>query len=45
MKADAIFHDYVIGDNYESATVYPNIPPEIDDGCMIIDMPGKTSNI
>ena len=27
LKPEAVFLDYVIGNNYDSTTVYPNIPP------------------
>jgi GTPase SAR1 family protein len=42
MRAEALFHNYIIGNNFDSTTVYPNIPPEIKDDCLIIDMPGST---
>ena len=46
MKPEAKFLDYAIGDGYGSTTVYPNIPPpENEDDCLIIDMPGKKSSI
>ena len=41
MKAEAIYHNYLIGNNSESTTIYPNIPPEIHNNSMIIDMPGN----
>jgi hypothetical protein len=41
MKPEAKIFDALIGNTYESATVYPNIPTEVgEDKVLIIDMPG-----
>lgn len=41
MKAEVQYFNAKIGNNYDSTTVYPNIPSEYDDDCLVIDMPGK----
>jgi hypothetical protein len=41
MKPEAVYFNAEIGSNYDSMTVYPNIPTEVgDDNVLIIDMPG-----
>lgn len=43
MKPEAKIFDALIGNTYESATVYPNIPTELgEDKVLIIDMPGTS---
>ncbi len=42
MKPEAKIFDALIGNSYESTTVYPNIPTELgEDKVLIIDMPGN----
>jgi len=37
-----LFFNAEIGSNYDSMTVYPNIPTEVgEDNVLIIDMPGN----
>ena len=46
MKPEAKIFDAQIGNNYDSTTVYPNIPTELgEDDVLIIDMPGNSSPI
>jgi hypothetical protein len=44
MKPEAKIFDALIGNDYQSTTVYPNIPTELgEDKVLIIDMPGTSS--
>jgi GTPase SAR1 family protein len=41
MRPEIQFFNAYIGNNYDSTTVYPNIPTEIgEDHVMVIDLPG-----
>lgn len=40
MKPELLYFNAKIGNSYDSTTVYPNIPPQTDDGCLVIDLPG-----
>lgn len=43
MKPEAKIFDALIGNDYNSTTVYPNIPTELgEDKVLIIDMPGTS---
>jgi GTPase SAR1 family protein len=46
MKPEAKIFDALIGNDYQSTTVYPNIPTELgEDNVLVIDMPGTPSTI